>query len=99
MPDFRGKLTASEVEQVHNWMMEKSRLAKIECQTCRATDWEVVEHLVQLPIFSQAGRHADGRTYPVVAMACAHCGRFQFYSAVVVGVLSAPSPETRPVRT
>jgi hypothetical protein len=55
----------------------------------------VVEHLVHFPVFAQERRQVDERTYPAVAMACAHCGRFQFYSAVVIGLLAAPSRPRR----
>lgn len=90
------KLTLEQRQKIEKWFDEKAQVMG-QCPVCRSRNFGLMDHMVAPPIFeANGGLTIGGPAYPMIMIACGHCGHTQFHNAVMIGLLPAAQPAAQP---
>ncbi len=82
-------LTDDQRSKVQKWFDEKTPLIGA-CPMCNHREWVLGDQMVQpMPFINGGGLTIGGSAFPMIMLACGHCGNIQFQSAVMMGLLVA----------
>jgi len=88
MPDSERRLSDDDKETVISWLKEKWKGESADCPICGSNDWNVGDHVAEMPALSKTMLASRRATYPHVVMVCANCGHTLLFNAVVMRIVS-----------
>lgn len=80
-----GNFNGEEMQRILKWCKEKQLRNK--CAVCNADAVTINPDIVEVKL-------AGNRVYPCWATFCGNCGHYQFFNAILTGVLDGPEQET-----
>jgi predicted nucleic-acid-binding Zn-ribbon protein len=91
MPDSEGRLSDDEKKTVKSWIEGKWTQESADCPICGRNDWNIGEHVAEMPALGKTMVAAKRATYPHVALVCLNCGHTLLFNAVVIGIVPRQS--------
>jgi hypothetical protein len=94
-PQSYGVVTPEQEQKALQWITQHWGAAG--CPFHGPTNWQIDNHLAQVPVYSARSFLVGGPVYPLIVVTCAICGFTVFVNALRAGVLlpdaTAGSPE------
>lgn len=95
MPNDKGELSPEEREKIAAWFKDKGTI--LPCTFCGVRDWVLNDSLLNLMIYYKEGWRIGGPTVPATVLYCKKCGHFEFFSAVLMGLVES-APKEPPLK-
>lgn len=90
-----GKLSDEQRKKFEVWISSKAALIG-KCPICSSREWQLIDHIVDLPIYRGGNFVVGGPSYPNVGILCRNCGNTHLINAVISGILSEERTVDKP---
>jgi len=74
------------------WLEDKWPAKHRDCEICKKQDWNISQHIVAPPTFTETSSlSVGGFTYPQFMLLCNNCGNTKYFNAVISGIVKGIS--------